>query len=71
MNQARVVHAVIFDGAQFLVVGGVGNSTSKLQIENCVPNGTAITCTEQQLALDNYAGYPELMLVDGNYGSDC
>ena len=66
MKQSRYGHAVIFDGLQFLVVGGFGD----FKTENCVPNGTTVTCTEQQLRLNNYY-YPELMLVDDSYGKDC
>ena len=67
LKQTRYGHAVIFDGFQFLVVGGSGD----FKTENCVPNGTTITCSEQQLELINYYCYPELMLVDENYGKDC
>ena len=80
LKQARNGHAVIFDGTQFLVIGGSGNSKT----ENCVPNsftsyspryetrhGTTITCTEQKVELVNYADYPVLMLVDENYGNNC
>ena len=67
MKQARNGHAVVFDGTQFLVIGGQGD----LKTENCVPTGNTITCTEQQLGLDKYTHFPELMLVDDNYGDNC
>ena len=67
LKQARNGHAVIFDGTQFLVIGGPG----EFKTENCVPNGDTVTCTEQQKGFDHYYSYPELMLVDGNYGNDC
>ena len=67
LKQARFGHAVVFDGFQFLVVGSSGDSKP----ENCVPNGTTIFCTEQQLELNTYHVYPELMFVDKNYGKDC
>ena len=66
--QSRRGHAVVFDGSQFLVIGGTGY----YQTEYCVPNGVTITCTQNLgLGLYNYAYYPELMLVDDNYGKDC
>ena len=67
LKQARSGHAVIFDGTQFLVIGGFGD----FKTENCVPTGDTITCTEQQLGLDYYYYYPEVMLVADNYGDDC
>ena len=66
MKGARSGHAVIFDGAQFLVIGGYYRKT-----QNCVPNGKTITCTEQQLGLGTYSAYPEFMLVDENYEKYC
>ena len=67
LKQGRRGHAVVFDGTQFLVIGGNG----VLKTENCVPTGDTITCTQQQLGLDNYGYFPELMLVADNYGDDC
>ena len=67
LKQARFGHAVVFDGFQFLVIGGNGD----FKTENCFPNGTTITCTEQKFGLDTYHLYPELMLVDANFGNDC
>ena len=67
LEHARNSHSVIFDGTQFLVVGGWGG----LKTENCIPIGTTITCTEQQLGHNFYRFHPELMLVDENYGSAC
>ena len=67
LNKPRDGHAVVFDGFQFLVIGGDGD----FKTENCVPNETTVNCTEQQLGLDNYEAYFEIMLVDANYGNDC
>ena len=67
LKNARNGHAVVFDGTQFLVIGGDGHQKT----ENCVPNGDTITCTEQKLELGYYTDYPELMLVDEDYGDDC
>ena len=67
LKQARHGHAVVFDGDQFLVIGGYGDRKT----ENCVLTGDTISCTEQQNELHGYYYYPELMLVDVNYGEDC
>ena len=48
MKGARSGHAVIFDGAQFLVIGGYYRKT-----ENCDPNGKTVTCTEHKVVLDS------------------
>ena len=58
---------VVFDGEQFIVIGGADYSRT----ENCVLTGESITCTEQESGLDDYAYYPELLLVDSDYGNDC
>ena len=67
MKLARSGHAVIFDGSQFLVVGGGGD----IKTENCALIGDTVTCTEQQFGLDDYSDYPELMLVEDDFGNDC
>ena len=63
----RSDHAVVFDGFQFLVIGGDGD----FKTENCIPSGETITCTEQEFGLTDYKFYPELVIVDENYGKDC
>ena len=68
LKQGRRGHAVIFDGTQFLVIGGYGGT---FKTENCVPNGTTVTCTQHETGLYNYAYYPELLLVDNDFGHDC
>ena len=67
LNQARYGHGVIFDGSQHLVIGGRSN----LKTEVCDMIGETVTCTLQGRALDEYMYYPELALVDDNYGNDC
>ena len=62
---------VVFDGTQFLVLGGYGYQEEKFEIGHCVVNGTKITCSEQHLLRGYYYDYPKLMLVDDNYGKDC
>ena len=67
LKQARRGHAVVFDGTQFLVIGGAGD----VKTESCVLNGDTVTCTQQHSGLDYYHFYPEVMLFDANYGNDC
>ena len=67
LKQGRYGHGVIFDGVQFLVIGGAGN----MKTEVCSLNGKTITCTLQENGLIDYAYYPELFLVDNSYGNDC
>ena len=67
LNQARQGHGVIFDGEQFVVIGGMGN----FKTENCVVSGETVTCTQHGPGLTDYQYYPELALVDDSYGNDC
>ena len=67
LKQARRGHAVVFDGTQFLVIGGAGD----VKTESCVLIGYNVTCTEHELGLQDYHYYPELLLVDGDFGNDC
>ena len=69
LNSGRKGHGVIYDGSSFLVVGGNGYS---LKTEQCVLNGTVMTCTElQSRALNQYQYFPALFLTVDNYGDDC
>ena len=70
LNQARDGHGVIFDGSQHLVIGG-GGGGGGLKTEVCDIIGETVTCTLHSEALYDYKIYPELLLVDGNYGNDC
>ena len=68
LKSSRSGHGVIFDGSNFLVIGGYENQKT----ENCVLEGTVMTCIEQESpALDNYRAYPALFLTDNNYGDNC
>ena len=68
LNQGRHAHGVIFDGGQFLVIGGRDNQKT----ESCFPNGETVTCIQQEgEGLSTYASYPELALVADDYGNDC
>ena len=62
---ARRGHAVIYDGENFLVVGGFGNFKNEV----CTLSGN-MTCVEQSETLDYYAYYPELFLVTEDFGKD-
>ena len=64
---SRHAHGVIFDGDNFLVIGGAFGSFNN---EVCTLNNSTMTCTEQSTALENYQYFPELFLVDENYGKD-
>ena len=66
LNNARHYHGAIFDGENFLVVGGEGT----LKNEVCSLTDQTVTCTEASSTLDNYYGYPELFLVPADFGSD-
>ena len=68
LNQGRYGHGVIFDQAQFWVIGGYKARNT----ESCIPNGETVTCTEVGEALNYwYSHYPELALVADDYGNDC
>ena len=72
LNKARDGHGVIFDGSQHLVIGGFASGyTGNFKTEVCDIIGETVTCTEQGEGLKNYEFYPELALVDDNYGNDC
>ena len=78
LKHARNGHAVVFDGEQFLVIGGLGDfpfnqsTDAVLKTENCVLNGDKLTCTENKSSgLYGYWLYPEVLLVDDNYEDDC
>ena len=66
--QGRNGHGVIFDGRQLLVIGGY-KGTYKTEVCDIIEE--TVTCTQQQNGLFNYEIYPELFLVDEDYGNDC
>ena len=39
--------------------------------EMCALSGEMITCNEHEFALWDYTQFPELMLVDDDFGYDC
>ena len=62
----RYGHGAIFDGEKFLIVGGQGS----LKNELCTLADGTMACVEQSTTLDYYAYFPELFLVDEDYGKD-
>ena len=67
LKNSKGGHSVIFDGSQFLVIGGVEWND---KTENCTPNGTKVTCAESP-GYSWYGTSPELMLVGGDFANDC
>ena len=68
LQNGRYAHGVIYEGSSFLIVGGDGS----FKTEECVLDGTVMTCTEQQSSpLSYYRYYPALFLTVDNYGDDC
>ena len=74
MVNPRRDFGVIFDGEQFLIVGGISDACTNRAIcpakhEVCTfTDTTAITCTQQSTVLVDYILYPELLLVPDSYG---
>ena len=62
----RYGHGAIFDGENFLIVGGKGTFKNEV----CTLKDEKITCVAQSTTLENYNYYPELLLVEENYGTD-
>ena len=68
LKSDRNGHGVIHVDSTFLVIGGSGYKKT----ENCVLEGTTMTCTEQESApLNSYYVYPALFLTVDNYGDGC
>merc|ERR1711892_882316 len=59
LYSGRYGHNVIFDGAHFLVIGGLGTKKT----EKCTLVNGQMTCAEQNSELSEYAFYPELYMV--------
>ena len=60
----RYAHNAIFDGSNLIVVGGM---TGSLKTEKCVISKDHVSCTAQNPALEDYAYYPELVLVQADF----
>ena len=65
LREGRTGHGAIFDGTDFLIVGG----SDRYYTENCslFDNDSAMGCREQEPILNKYSDYPELFLVPGNF----
>ena len=72
LNSARRSHATIFDGSSFLVIGGYAtdNEPNSFRTEKCILLEGNMTCTEQEPTLDNYHHFPELVLVNDDFGKN-
>ena len=69
MTTIRRDHSVIFDGDQFLIIGGSTNPLAWIENEVCTfSDAKSITCTKLSTVLVEYLLYPELLLVPDNYG---
>ena len=56
-------HNAIFDGKNFIVVGGYPSSNGAVNTEKCSISEGQVTCVEQDPTLIHYKFYPELFLV--------
>lgn len=57
---------VIFDGEVFLIVGGYGT----IGTDKCTPTDSKLVCESISPKLLNYQAYPELFLVDTDFGKN-
>ena len=68
LNVGNSLQNVAFDGSYFLVVGGHG----KKKTEKCSLSRSnaayQMKCELLEPILDNYSYYPEVYMVDQNYG---
>ena len=67
LNFGRYGHGAIFDGEQFLVLGGYGEVKS----EYCTLQGKNVTCQSHIVDFLYWRYYPEIFLVDDTYGENC
>ena len=69
LRHGRRGHGAIFDGEKFLIIGG-HDVSGEVENEVCTLKGSRMTCIAQSTATYGYANYPELFLVDEDYGKD-
>ena len=67
LKGGRRGHNAIFDGEQVLIVGGYDTKAT----EACRLVNSKFVCTQLESSLTGYSAYPELALVDENFGNDC
>ena len=65
MKQARMRHNVIYNGEDFIVVGG----EARMATETCTLKNNKFQCVEHEPTLDLYRDYPELFLVEDSFCS--
>ena len=74
LTEPRRAHGVIFDGVNFLVIGGLNyldkENDHTRKTEKCRLTGDSISCVVQEPTLTYYAYYPELLLVPETYCKD-
>ena len=69
LKNGRWGHSAIFDGENFLIIGGWKNYDSDpVNNEICTLKNSTMTCVEQSTTLKMY--FPELFLVAKNFGKD-
>ena len=68
LKTGRSGHGAIFDGKNFLIVGGEPSDFGRVKNEVCSLEGSTMTCVEQSSSLFRYAWYPELFLVAEDFG---
>ena len=60
----RAKHGAIFDGSNFIVIGG---GSGRMKTEKCTLFDSTMTCQSQQNELTDYFDYPELFLVEDEF----
>ena len=76
LNSPRLAHSVIYNGKEFLVVGGkdrhgTNNENRKKKTERCNLHKGQMICVELGSTLENYIYYPILVTVDSNFTKNC
>ena len=66
LNQGRSGHAVVVRSNDFIIVGGQDTKST----ERCEMQNDEMICVSVEPELNNFAYYPEAMLVDENFCMD-
>ena len=69
LANGRHGHGAIFDGENFLVIGGY-KSGDPVMNEVCTLDGSRMACVEQPINMEDYYEFPELFLVPDDFGKD-
>ena len=73
LQHPRDSHGVIFVGSSFLVIGGdsdMGDQSENCSFEPGLGSAVQLRCVHQPPNLYKYYNYPELFLVDHDFGKD-